>query len=421
MPAAGPLTQLGGEPARAGSAADAIDGIQPGVVVSPRTARGVALALEAASKDGRATVIRGAGTRLAWGRPPARLDVVLEMTQLERVVRHREGDLTVTVDAATPVEVLNARLRPHRQWLPCDTWHAEATIGGLLATNDSGPLRHRFGTPRDRLIGIELATTDGRLIKAGGEVVKNVAGYDLGKLVCGSHGSLAAIVAATFKLAPTPDAGATVEAAFDDAGRAASAAAAVAASQLEPMALDLRATFAAGDAGGDDLRVLVRVSSTPRAVDALVSRATALMNGAPVSVLTDAAEIEAWRAGAAELWARPGAVARVSCLPAALGDVLRRLGELSRALDVDIELVVRAGIVAGLLRIHGPLDRQVQAIERLREPAFGLRTVVVLRGEAALKVAIDVWGTPSSSAPLSAAIKRAFDPAGILSPGRGPV
>ena len=109
----------------------------------------------------------------------------------------------------------------------------------MLATNDSGPLRHRYGTPRDLVIGVQLATTDGRLVKAGGNVVKNVAGYDLGKLVSGSFGSLAAIVSATFKLAPLPAASKTLVAAFGDRRRLAQAAQAIGASQLEPSAFDV--------------------------------------------------------------------------------------------------------------------------------------------------------------------------------------
>ena len=103
------------------------------------------------------------------------------------------------------------RSRAHGQWLPLDPPFADAaTIGGILATNDSGPLRHRYGTPRDLIIGVQLATTDGVLAKAGGQVVKNVAGYDLSKLVAGSFGSLAAIVSATFKLSPLPAASKTM-------------------------------------------------------------------------------------------------------------------------------------------------------------------------------------------------------------------
>ena len=164
------------------------------------------------ASDGRkSAVIRGAGTKLDWGRPAERVDVVLDMRRLNRVLAHEHGDLTATIEAGATLRDVNQALARHGQWLPLDPPFADAaTIGGILATNDSGPLRHRYGTPRDLVIGIQLATTDGVLSKAGGQVVKNVAGYDLSKLVTGSFGSLAAIVSATFKLSPIPSASKTM-------------------------------------------------------------------------------------------------------------------------------------------------------------------------------------------------------------------
>src|SRR5499427_9566622 len=133
------------------------------------------------------------------------------MRGLRRVLAHEHGDMTATVEAGATLRDVNRALARHGQWLPLDPPRADrATIGGILATNDSGPLRHRYGTPRDLVIGVQLATTDGVLSKAGGRVVKNVAGYDLSKLVAGSFGSLAAIVSATFKLAPIPAASKTL-------------------------------------------------------------------------------------------------------------------------------------------------------------------------------------------------------------------
>src|SRR5205823_14395303 len=155
--------------------------------------------------------IRGAGTKSGWGRDARGADMILDMRSLNRVLAHEHGDMTATIEAGATLRDVNTALAEHRQWLPLDPPFADrATIGGILATNDSGPLRHRYGTPRDLVIGVQLATTDGVLAKAGGQVVKNVAGYDLSKLVCGSFGSLAAIVSATFKLAPRAAASKTI-------------------------------------------------------------------------------------------------------------------------------------------------------------------------------------------------------------------
>src|SRR5439155_18468729 len=130
--------------------------------------------------------LRGSGTKLAWGRRPAAIDVLLGTRRISRVLAHQYGDLTATVEAGITIAELNRELGRHSQWLPLDVSFDEATIGGSIAANDSGPLRHRHGTPRDLLIGVHLAMTDGRIVKAGGNVVKNVAGYDLGKLMSGS-------------------------------------------------------------------------------------------------------------------------------------------------------------------------------------------------------------------------------------------
>ena len=224
---------------RDGRAADAIDGVQPRYVIEPESAEGLAGLLAWASREHVSIVLRGRGTKLGWGRRGGRIDLVASTARLNRVLAHAHGDLTATVEAGATVGDLNRELARHGQWLPLQTSFEEATVGGTIATNESGPLRHRHGTPRDLLIGIQLATTDGRLVKAGGNVVKNVAGYDLGKLVSGSFGSLAAIVTATFKLAPLPAASTTLVAAFRDRQALAQAVRAVGASQLEPVAFDV--------------------------------------------------------------------------------------------------------------------------------------------------------------------------------------
>ena len=122
---------------------------------------------------------------------------------MNAVVAHRHGDLTATIQAGATLATSIATLAQHRQWIPLDPpWADRATIGGLVATNDSGPRRHRYGAPRDLIIGVEFARADGRLAKGGGIVVKNVAGYDLPRLLTGSFGSLGVIVTATFKLYP---------------------------------------------------------------------------------------------------------------------------------------------------------------------------------------------------------------------------
>src|SRR5437762_9590048 len=221
------------EPTDAMIAKTAINGSRP------RTADEVAAVLKRAADARQSIMIRGAGTKSDWGRPSGRVDAVLDMRGLNRVLAHQHGDMTATVEAGATLRDVNRTLAQHGQWLPLDPPHAgDATIGGILATNDSGPLRHRYGTPRDLVIGVQLATTDGVLAKAGGQVVKNVAGYDLSKLVAGSFGSLAAIVSATFKLTPLPGASKTLTISVQDADNLGQLVRTVMASQLEPIAFD---------------------------------------------------------------------------------------------------------------------------------------------------------------------------------------
>ena len=197
--------------------ADRVDGVVPGAVCEPSSAEEAAEALVAAGAAGHSVVIRGGGTKLEWGRTPAGVDVVLSTAKLDRLVAHEHADLTATVQAGARLVEVNRALAAHGQFLPIDSAFEGATIGGAIATNESGPLRHRYGAPRDVLIGIRVALCDGRVVKAGGNVVKNVAGYDIGRLMSGSFGSLAFIASATFKLSPLPRATGTVIATYTDA------------------------------------------------------------------------------------------------------------------------------------------------------------------------------------------------------------
>ena len=398
--------------AREGKDADRIDGVRPRQVVEPRTPEEVAAIIAAASREGLTVVFRGGGTKRGWGRVPAAVDLLISMRGLARVIAHDPADLTTTLEAGATLEDVNAALGRHRQWLPIDAWGDGSTIGGAIATNDSGPLRHRFGTPRDLLIGIRLATTDGRLVKAGGNVVKNVAGYDLGKMMAGSFGTLAVIISATFKLLPMPAASHTVSAALPDKASAARALAALNDSQLEPLAVELQA-----QAGRAPYRLLIRFATSPSAAAAQAAQAQALV--AAGEVITGDEEAAIWRRYQARASASAGTVVRMNWLPAALPDVLSLFETLAHP-NGSVELVARAALGAGLIRVDGSIDWQASVIERLRA-ADVVRHVTIVDAPPAVKQQVDTWGPLGAAGNISAAIKRALDPAGILNAGRGPV
>jgi glycolate dehydrogenase FAD-binding subunit len=407
------MTVLGAA-ARPGHAADAIDGVIPRLVVEPESAAEVAAVLGQAAKDGLVTVLRGNGTKLACGRPAAHIDLVVCLRRLNRVLAHAHSDLTATVEAGATVEELNDALAQYGQWLPLDSVQ-EGTIGGAIATNDSGPLRHRFGTPRDLLIGVHLATTDGRLIKAGGNVVKNVAGYDLGKLVSGSFGAFAAIVSATFKLLPRPAASKTLSVRFAERKALADAVTAIVASQLEPIALDVAARK------GPSYQLLVRFATSPAATQAQIDAARALFPDSVHDVVSGDREMVLWRNHTDRLREAQGSIVKTTWLPSALIDVLAFIEEVETESGAAVELIARAGVGSGILRIDADASSQVSAIEQLRSRPELLRHVTVLRAEPAVKLKVDVWGSLGGAGVLAGAIKRALDPAGILNAGRGPI
>ena len=411
------ILQSGG--VREAGALDAIDGVQPRAVVEPDSPELLAELLACSSRERLSIVLRGGGTKLGWGRRPAGIDLVAGTRRLNRVLAHAYGDLTATVEAGATLGDVNRELARHRQWLPLDTAFDGSTVGGTIATNESGPVRHRHGTPRDLLIGIHLATTDGLLVKAGGNVVKNVAGYDLGKLMSGSFGSLAAIVSATFKIAPMPPASTTLVATFRDRQATAQAVSAVDSSQLEPAAFDLHVAHESSPPR--QLTLFIRFATTAAAIDAQIDDARRLLAADHVDLVSGAPETQLWRDHARCLWTAGGAIVRVSWPPAALERVLALVERIGREGASAIELVGRAGVGAGLVRVSGDTTTQVRAIEHLRAMPDVIGNVVVLRADLAVKERADVWGPPGDAVALLRAVKTALDPAGILNAGRGPV
>jgi glycolate oxidase FAD binding subunit len=391
---------------------DAIDGVAPRHVALPESAEELAQILAEASRDRRSTVLRGGGSKLGWGRVPAHVDLVIGTAKLNRLVAHRHGDMTVTAEAGMPLAELNRQLAAHRQYLPVESAFDGATIGGIVATNDAGPMRHRFGTPRDLLIGVTLAMTDGRLVKAGGTVVKNVAGYDLGRLVSGSHGTLAAIVDATFKLLPVPLASTTLIATYADGNTVAHDIAAVSSSQVELAAFDISVS------SEGRWILLLRMASSPAATAAQAAAAKELLSSAPVAASGDE-ERTLWEEQIRAPWAGDGTVVRLSWLPSKLPSVVALLSQLRQRGCVVACFTARA-IGSGLIRLEGEESSIAAAIGVLRDSA-DVGHVVVLRATPTLKSTVDVWGPASGALEVARTLKRMFDPADILGAGRGPI
>ena len=382
------------------------------LLLEPLDASMAASMLAEASRDAVRIIPRGSGTKLAWRGDDATGGAYLSTCHLNTPIQHYAGDLVATIPCGATLAEANAVLAGSGQWLPVDPAYAErATIGGIVATNDSGPRRHKYGSPRDLIIGVEMVLADGRIAKAGGRVVKNVAGYDLSRLLCGSFGSLAVITAATFKLAPIPATSRTVIATVSDPARAAELALVVAAAApITPSAIEIEAPQA---------RLLIRFETTERAADQMAAATRALLEhaGAETAVLAGTPEDERWQQHQARVWDRPGMVLKMSILPT---DVAGVFAPLTNAAGTDWMVVGRAALGVLLIRVTADLALLHLTARELRDYAVSRRgSLVVLDGPAAVRAELRASSNASRAEPIMAAVKARFDPHGVLPPAPG--
>jgi glycolate oxidase FAD binding subunit len=394
---------------------DLVGTMAPFATLEPADASTVAAMLAWADERRLSVVVRGRGTKRKWGVPPTRTDVIISLARLRAPIEHCAGDLTASVPAGATLADVNAQLARDGQWLSLDPLAGgHCSIGGLLATNDSGPRRLRHGAPRDLVIGIEMALVDGRLAKAGGRVVKNVAGYDLARLLTGSYGSLAIITGATFKLAPLSAASCTVIARAASPGELAALAQALAAAPLTPSAVEI-----------DDPspRLLIRFESTPSAVHQQAEQTVdrCLQHGLTATTLSGTLEADAWAAYAAESDDVADALLKLTVLPATLEEVLTLVGREAQHRSLRWRIFGRATLGVLFCRLGGPPLHIVGFVLRLREAlAARLGRVVVLSANPTVKAAVPPWGDPGGAARVMRAVKARFDPHGTLCPGGGP-
>jgi glycolate oxidase FAD binding subunit len=407
------VSLLGTDSVRLGTPADAVEGVVPRVIVEPATGEAVGAVLEWASREKLCVLVRGSATKLGWGPAPRQVDILISTGRLNAVVAHRHGDLTATIQAGATLGDVNRVLAQHRQWIPLDPPSADrATIGGLVATNDSGPRRHRYGAPRDLIIGVEFARADGRLAKGGGIVVKNVAGYDLPRLLTGSFGSLGVIVTATFKLYPLTAASRTliVEPSNpDDLGKLALK---LSSSQLTPTALEF-ATH--------PLRLIIRFESIEASVAQQSETAARLVaeSGYEAQALSQSAEELFWQNHGRFADDDRGALLKVSVLPTELAGTLSVIEQLAG--KRGYVAAGRAGAGVFLLRVTEDVQLQKRVIDGLRDALqLGRGSAIIVKGSPDLRAHVNVWGPIGDSLSLMKAVKQQFDPVGILSPGRGP-
>src|SRR6266852_3952535 len=396
---------------RAATANDAVAGVQPGLLVEPGNEQELAKVLRLANAAGLAVIPRGGGTKLEWGNRPARADVILSTARLHRVIEHAWADLTVSAEAGCTIAKLQETLAKHGQRLALDAlWPERATVGGVLSTNDSGALRLRFGSLRDLVIGLTVALADGTLANSGGKVVKNVAGYDLPKLVTGAFGTLGVITRAIFRLHPLPKETRTISCTTANAAEAQQLVLAIQNSKLAHSALQI--CWGAGI----QPRVDVLFEGTEAGLAAQVQQAKTMMRAAT----TGDAGRDVWDARQEICSAGKSggefAVAKFATLPAELAEPLETIARLCRG-ELRWSIALQAPGI-GWLRLKGAAAGIDSVLRQLRANLEGRGGSLVLAHRSAGASAFDAWGNSGDALPLMSAVKRQFDPMGTLNPGR---
>jgi len=438
---------------------DAIAGTQARYVAAPASTAEAAALLRAAAGLGLTVAARGTGSRLDWAPAPASCDLIVDTGRLDKILEHTAGDLVVSVQAGVRLDDLAKVLGSAGQRLALDPTGSTGTIGAVIATGAAGPLRYRYGSPRDLLIGITVIRADGTVAKAGGKVVKNVAGYDIGKLFAGSYGTLGLITEATFRLHPLPESTAWITVECPDPASAVAAVRVIADSPVTPSAIELDwprasahlsvAALLEGDADSVELRasrlseLLERAvpgqspDHTKRSGDRPAHRTPAepeesgSQSGVSRAIADAGAAGEAFRVlrPSSSGRERPGTLLRVAFWAGKLSDVLSAIRAAAESAGLDPAV---SGSAAGLLDVvvggEAANDAVAGFVAALRASLGALSagsvlpataSAVVVHAPPAVREAVDMWG-PVQSLELMRAVKNQFDPGHRMAPGRLP-
>jgi glycolate oxidase FAD binding subunit len=424
-----------------------VDGLWPAVAVAPGSAEEVAEVVRFAASEKLAVIATGGRSKLRIGAPPRRYELAIGLARLNRVLAYDPGDLTLGVEAGICFHDLDAVLSRERQFLPLAPAFADrATIGGILATNSSTPLRHSYGPARDYVLGMEFVTGEGVQAKSGGRVVKNVTGYDLHKLMIGALGTLGIITRVNFRTFPLPRTQTTFVASFERAEEALELCRAIAKSPLQPRLVEAVGPGAARilvgtGAGAEQVRlpagqwsVVVTAAGDERVVERhgtdLARMAQAAHAVGFVALSDDEKKlllgcIREFPKHALE--SSPAAtILRISVLPTQMAALVERAQQAAEQNQVPAAVLVRAsGIVYVALvpeakddsALRQLAETSTQLLEATSSPEIGGRPMIEWC-PTELKRQVNVWGPTRDDVVLMQRLKQAFDPQGILSPGR---
>jgi glycolate oxidase FAD binding subunit len=379
------------------------------IVAAPADAQQIAQVLQFANANGLTVAPAGAGSKRGWGNPVSP-DIELSLKRMCELREHAWQDMTCTVQAGCTWAAMEAHLQRHGQMVALDPlWPQSATVGGVVACNDSGALRLKYGSLRDLIIGMTIVRADGTIAKSGGKVVKNVAGYDIHKLMTGSFGTLGVIAEVNFRLHPLEEHARTWSASLPNGAQCASFGVPLNAlmdSQILPSSVQMRVSKSA-------CAVDVRITGLPECLDEYRARIQRIFAG---NALAESPE-EVWTARQSLFEKAEALVLKVSVLPSEICDVSERLNAWSG--DAAATEIVAQATGLMIVSIIAASETATSMLERLRTRVTQSGgSVVVLQVPDPIKGQIDVWGPNRGTLPIMEEIKRRFDPNRILNPGR---
>jgi glycolate oxidase FAD binding subunit len=426
-------------------AAREVCGVRPAVVVRPSDAAQIAKILCFAAAEKLAVIPTGGCTKLGIGSPPARYDIALDLSRMNRVLAYDPHDLTLGVEPGVRIEDLLRTLAEKKQFLPLAVPFSDgATIGGIVATNSSSPLRHAYGAVRDFCLGMEFVAGEGAQAKSGGRVVKNVTGYDLHKLLIGSLGTLAVITRVNFRTFPMPPAQETFVASFSTAEASFGFCRAISHSVLTPQMVEVAdpdagrlifSTEASARITPMQWSVVISATGQPSVVDRYARELGHLAGAANAAEFLPISEDEQSSVFAhirefprLVLEAAPdAAIFRIGVLPTAMPSLLKNLGEVAKHYGAGLATLTRAaGIVYAAFfaaagneapsAVNGSAIKEVFHICAL--PENGAQAMLEWCPSEMKRSGIDLWGPERDDFVLMRRVKDAFDPQNVLAPGR---
>ena len=409
----------------------ALDGMTPKAVVSPGSVEEVSKLLAYASTEKLAVVPRGNGTKMAQGGVPRKLDVVLSVLRINRITEHDVPNLSLSVEAGITLSAVQEKLAGTGKgsFLPLDPPYTEkATIGGIIATNGSGPRRYIYSTARDLLLGLKVVSPNGDIVAFGGKTVKNVSGYDMTKLMIGSRGALGVITEITTKLLPLPEASATLLVSFENLARAGSLTKKVLHSALLPSAMELMDGKAAGQLGekGKYL-VAFNLEGVGEAVERQVAEIGEMgkKEGAiDTKILKGQEERTFWiRVRDFALATKAPVILKSNFVISKQTEILGNYENWAQAAGIGSAFIGHAG--SGILTTYilengvAKTDPLVDLIGKFTAEAVKHDgNLVVESCPTELKAKISVWGRPRTDYVVMRRLKEKVDPVGVLNPGR---